>query len=72
MKKREELNKLVVAIVRIDRVSTTREIYEKIKDERGLLKEEGIRGFRSFARILPVLDGLKQEGKKGSTIYKLK
>jgi hypothetical protein len=72
MKERKELKKLVVYILQNNQEMTAKEIYIEIKKEHPrIIREENIRGFKSFAKIMGTFDEIHQIGHRGQpVIYK--
>lgn len=79
MKERKELNRMVIAFIKLEtfnqeREITAREIYEGIKKiEPNIMKKENFEGFKGFARLIPSLKDIESEGSKGKPmVYKIK
>jgi hypothetical protein len=76
MEKRKELNKFVMIVINGcgSEPPCAREIYEKIKDDNPqIIREEKVRGFKSFVKILNSFKEIKPVGTRGSPLaYKLK
>ena len=73
MEERKELKKLVVAVLRLHGEGLVAgQIYHEIKkSNESVLREEGVRGFKSFVRILATVPKIEREGPRPMT-YKAK
>jgi len=74
MIERKELNKLVVLTLTDNQSSLkASQLYEQIKkEEPSIMREERVRGFKSFVKIINSFKGIKPigSGVKRYTIYK--